>query len=213
MSFNPPPNSPYRPAPMRSRSTQPWYRRTVYVVLSLIIFFPFGLVLLWLRHDWSVLRRGIITAVVGVVLIIVLPSVNSKPTTTTALSPTALGGTASPSHAAPASSKPASPSPVATKSRTPVTSAPPKTAVAAVPVQTSAAPAYTPPPVPAPTTQAPQPVQTTAQPQGCSPQTDSGKCYEPGEYCRDNDHGVTGVAGDGEAIKCEDNDGWRWEPV
>jgi hypothetical protein len=24
---------------------------------------------------------------------------------------------------------------------------------------------------------------------------------------------VSGVAGDGEAIKCEDNNGWRWEPV
>jgi hypothetical protein len=23
---------------------------------------------------------------------------------------------------------------------------------------------------------------------------------------------VTGVAGDGETITCEDNDGWRWEP-
>jgi len=47
---------------------------------------------------------------------------------------------------------------------------------------------------------------------GCSPMTDSGGCYEPGEYCRDSDHGVSGVAGDGETITCEDNDGWRWEP-
>ena len=46
----------------------------------------------------------------------------------------------------------------------------------------------------------------------CSPMTDSGNCYEPGEYCRDDDHGASGVAGDGEAITCEDNDGWRWEP-
>jgi hypothetical protein len=28
-----------------------------------------------------------------------------------------------------------------------------------------------------------------------------------------SDHGKTGVAGDGAAIKCEDNNGWRWEPV
>lgn len=47
---------------------------------------------------------------------------------------------------------------------------------------------------------------------GCSPQTDSGGCYEPGEFCRDDDHGVSGTAGDGEAITCQDNDGWRWEP-
>jgi hypothetical protein len=24
---------------------------------------------------------------------------------------------------------------------------------------------------------------------------------------------MTGVAGDGETITCEDNDGWRWEPT
>jgi hypothetical protein len=47
---------------------------------------------------------------------------------------------------------------------------------------------------------------------GCYPRTDSGNCYEPGEYCRASDHGASGVAGDGEAITCEDNNGWRWEP-
>lgn len=47
---------------------------------------------------------------------------------------------------------------------------------------------------------------------GCHPLTDSGNCYEPGEFCRDTDHGTSGTAGDGEAITCEDNDGWRWDP-
>jgi hypothetical protein len=46
----------------------------------------------------------------------------------------------------------------------------------------------------------------------CYPLTNGGNCYEPGEYCRNSDHGVSGVAGNGEAIKCEDNNGWRWEP-
>jgi hypothetical protein len=53
----------------------------------------------------------------------------------------------------------------------------------------------------------PTPVPTT-----CYPTTDSGNCYEPGEYCRNSDHGTSGVAGDGETITCEDNNGWRWEP-
>jgi hypothetical protein len=53
---------------------------------------------------------------------------------------------------------------------------------------------------------------TTPKPQGCYPLASSGNCYEPGEYCSDADHGMTGVAGDGESIACEDNDGWRWEP-
>ncbi|MFI5035407.1 MAG: fibronectin type III domain-containing protein [Acidimicrobiales bacterium] len=46
----------------------------------------------------------------------------------------------------------------------------------------------------------------------CYPLTNGGNCYEPGEYCRDSDHGVTGVAGDGERILCRNNNGWRWEP-
>jgi hypothetical protein len=50
-------------------------------------------------------------------------------------------------------------------------------------------------------------------PSGCSPHTNKGNCYEPGEFCRKSDHGASGVAGDGESIVCEDNDGWRWEPA
>ena len=42
---------------------------------------------------------------------------------------------------------------------------------------------------------------------------DSGNCYEPGEYCRNDDHGMSGVAGDCEAIICEYNNDWRWEPA
>jgi hypothetical protein len=66
-------------------------------------------------------------------------------------------------------------------------------------------------PSPAPQTTAPAAAPATSS--GCYPRTDAGNCYEPGEYCRDSDHGVSGVAGDGESIVCEDNDGWRWEPA
>jgi hypothetical protein len=58
---------------------------------------------------------------------------------------------------------------------------------------------------------APPPPSPTAA--SCYPISDEGTCYEPGEYCRDSDHGASGVAGNGERIVCEDNDGWRWEPV
>jgi hypothetical protein len=64
---------------------------------------------------------------------------------------------------------------------------------------------------PPPQTTAPAAAPTT--PSGCSPLTNGGNCYEPGEYCRNSDHGASGVAGDGKRIICEDNDGWRWEPV
>ena len=53
-----------------------------------------------------------------------------------------------------------------------------------------------------------------------APATSAASCYplgegtcRSGEFCRDSDHGASGVAGDGEKIVCEDNDGWRWEPA
>src|SRR6185437_10584259 len=66
---------------------------------------------------------------------------------------------------------------------------------------------------PPPATQAAvaPPPASAAAPAACSPLTNGGKCYEPGEFCRNADHGASGVAGDGKAITCEDNDGWRWE--
>jgi hypothetical protein len=83
----------------------------------------------------------------------------------------------------------------------------------ATPSTAPSAPATTAPPpattAPAPATSAPA---APATPAGCYPTSDEGTCYEPGEYCRDDDHGMSGVAGDGESIVCEDNDGWRWEP-
>ena len=71
---------------------------------------------------------------------------------------------------------------------------------AVAPAQPSMPPPTTPPPAPEPAA-------------SCYPISDEGTCYEPGEFCRDDDHGMTGLAGDGETITCEDNDGWRWEPA
>jgi hypothetical protein len=64
-------------------------------------------------------------------------------------------------------------------------------------------------------TSSPPPPQTTAPaaPAHCYPISNEGTCYEPGEFCRKVDHGASGLAGDGKRIVCEDNDGWRWEPV
>jgi hypothetical protein len=71
-----------------------------------------------------------------------------------------------------------------------------------------------PPSSAAPPTAAPPPPPPSAPPSpACQPLSSSGNCYEPGEFCSDADHGLSGVAGNGEAITCEDNDGWRWEPT
>lgn len=73
-------------------------------------------------------------------------------------------------------------------------------------------PVTTPSPTPIPAVSAPSPAPTPTPPQSCHPLTNGGNCYEPGEYCRESDHEVAGIAGDGKSIVCEDNNGWRWEP-
>jgi hypothetical protein len=74
------------------------------------------------------------------------------------------------------------------------------------------APATTPGPASSAPPPSTAPPATTA-PASCHPLTNGGHCYQPGEDCRNSDHGLSGVAGGGEAITCKDNDGWRWEPA
>jgi hypothetical protein len=100
-------------------------------------------------------------------------------------------------HAGPDCRAPAPPAPAQTTPAAP----PPPPAAPPVPAQTT--PAAAPPPPP----------PASAAPVSCTPLTNGGNCYEPGEFCRNADHGASGVAGNGEAITCEDNDGWRWEPA
>jgi len=109
---------------------------------------------------------------------------------------TLLKKTYSPARATTRAPAPAATTPAAAPAATTPAAAPAATTPAAAPVATTPAAA--------------PPAATT--PAGCYPLSDEGTCYEPGEYCRDVDHGATGVAGDGETITCEDNDGWRWEP-
>jgi cardiolipin synthase len=54
---------------------------------------------------------------------------------------------------------------------------------------------------------------TTRPAASCTPLSDAGHCYKPGEACRASDHGRTGTDADGQPIRCDDNDGWRWEQV
>ncbi len=87
----------------------------------------------------------------------------------------------------------------------------------APPAPTKSIKEHAPAPVPPVTTKkqssapAVVPPVTTAAAAGCHPLTNAGHCYEPGEFCRDSDHGISGTAGDGKAITCKDNNGWRWE--
>jgi hypothetical protein len=69
-----------------------------------------------------------------------------------------------------------------------------------------------PQPSPSPSPSPPSPSPSLPSHPGCYPLTSGGNCYEPGEFCPLRDHGMTGVAGDGERIVCKDNSGWRWEP-
>lgn len=98
------------------------------------------------------------------------------------------------------------PAPPTTTTST-TTTIPPTTTTVTVPPTTT--PPTVPPNTTPPTTAPPAPQPAAA----CTPMTDGGNCYEPGEYCRNSDHGASGTAGNGEAIVCSDNNGWRWEPA
>ena len=130
------------------------------------------------------------------------------------------GATGNASHATAVPS--ATPAQVASEAPVPVSSTPPSSIPASsTPARTAAPPVSTPPapkpPPPVSTKPVPKPpppsAPAPAPKASCYPLTNGGNCYEPGEFCRDSDHGDMGLAGDGEVIKCEDNDGWRWEPV
>jgi hypothetical protein len=75
----------------------------------------------------------------------------------------------------------------------------------AAPVAPAPPVAAKPPPPPPPP---PPPVSA-----GCYPLSNSGTCYQPGEFCRNSDHGKTGRAGNGKSIICQNKNGWRWEPA
>ena len=95
--------------------------------------------------------------------------------------------------------------PTSTTSAAPRPASPP--AEQKAPAETAPSMPVHPAPAAAPSSAYPPPPAT------CTPLTDGGNCYQPGEFCRADDHGTSGVAGDGEAIICQDNDGWRWEPA
>jgi cardiolipin synthase len=91
--------------------------------------------------------------------------------------------------------------------------APPTTSPSTAARSTISSPPTTPPPAAPSATAAPAtapPVATGA----CHPLSDSGSCFEPGEYCRRADRATAGVAGDSRAIVCvETGGGWEWEPA
>jgi hypothetical protein len=186
--------------------------------LLIVCFLPFYLIFKAYQFAWNKpqTQRGKLLSVsgvsVGLLVLIIIGSVagggssspapiQQSPVASTASAVAQISPTSA-THKAAASKSPArvttsaaasSSSPAAVRTQAPATSAPPTTA------PTTAAP-----PTTAPTTAAP------AAP-ACSPLTSGGNCYEPGEFCAAKDHGVTGIAGDGKSITCEDVNGWRWE--
>jgi hypothetical protein len=150
-----------------------WYLRTVAVVAFLLFCFPVGLVLSWLRTDWSLRRRGAITAVVAIVAVIAGTTSSPPPAATVQLgSPAGRASTLLPpgtpapasrplaSISGGASPKPATSSAAATTARTAsaavATSAsvapppPPRTTAATTRAAAPPAPSTQPPTTPAP---------------------------------------------------------------
>ena len=194
------------PPPQRQPRDR-WYLRTTAVVVFLLFCFPVGVVLSWLRTDWSLRRRGAITAVVAVVVLILGATSSPPPAKTVQLSspvggvatlsaptsaPTPSSGAAIPGST---SAKPST-SPAAATTTRPVSAAPTSHAAALPPAPTTATttrPAA--PPPPAPTTKAPPPKQPTQAP--TSQRSTCGAPSNPYGYnfCGDGSY-VTGPPGD-----------------
>jgi hypothetical protein len=146
-------------------------------------------------------RKAALITLGALVLMFVIGLASSHSTKATPTGNASAAATSTPTHAATSS-----PTPHAGKAKKTMKKKKPRPKKT-----TSPAVAATPPPAATtPSTVASSPAAAT--PAGCSPLSNEGTCYEPGEFCRNSDHGMSGIAGDGEAITCEDNDGWRWEP-
>jgi hypothetical protein len=152
------------------------------------------------RKPWSRRRKIILWSLAGVVaLFVLIGTLGGSPRTPVS------------HHNAPvipavtATSSPAAPSPAAVVAKSPAPQ-PQPTTQQPVAQQTTPAPVHT-------TTTAPQPPPPAP---GCSPKTASGNCYQPGEFCSAAEHGMTGVAGDGAQIECENTDPgstWHWVAI
>lgn len=153
--------------------------------------------------SWPARHKALTGILAFVALIIIITAANSGRSPSSPGSGTTAGMTKAASATATGAPSQHAAHAAATVQKTPpkrtqTTSAPSRVPASSVSAQTTPAAVVAPP--------------ASAAPASCHPLTNGGNCYEPGEYCRDADQGASGVAGDGEAITCEDNDGWRWEP-
>jgi hypothetical protein len=115
--WEPDPSWPAPPPGWRLWVPPAWFERTRVVVGALVLFFPLGLVLVWLRADWSRARRGWITAgVAAAVLIGTAACASPEPPRER---PVAVDITAPPATLAPRSPLPPSPTPRRTRRPSP----------------------------------------------------------------------------------------------
>lgn len=183
----------------------PWYQQSWFVILTLIVFFPFGLWAMWTRKPgWrlrtNVLVTGVVVVVFGLFVLIgeTAPTPPSTPVAAQTASPTSSISTPT------ATSRPTqTPKPSVTPAPTPTT---------------TRAPTPAPTPTPRPATPTPLPAATPTPvvlggsgPGGCYLNPE-GHCYKAGELCPGSLYGAT-VQGASGPLKCEDNDGWRWVAV
>jgi hypothetical protein len=154
--------------------------------------------------SWPARHKALTGCLAFVALIIIIVAANSGRSPSSPGSGTTAGLTTTASATAATA-----PSPHVTQAAAAVQKSHPKKTTQATSA-TSQAPAPSAPAQTPPAAVAAPPV--SAAPASCHPLTNGGNCYKSGEYCRDSDHSVSGVAGNGEAITCENSGGWRWEP-
>jgi hypothetical protein len=119
-----------RPSPTPPTPAKVWYRRTWVIVVALIVFFPIGLVLVWLS-SWKMPTKIIVTSGVAVLLVVSLATsgsasktTKSAQTTTSSTQATTQPPTTTPTDAPPTTT---TTTPTTPTTETPTTTTPPTT--------------------------------------------------------------------------------------
>jgi hypothetical protein len=174
------------------------------------------------QKSWAARHKVLTGVVASCVLVLAVgiaaaasSSSSSSPSATAANNPTvtASRATANPTVKAavathPRTTAPAAPgqTPLASPSAQPETTAPTHKAAPSASATTTATATSSPTATPTPTPTA----SASTAPASCYPLNAKGKCFEPGQFCPKADHGLSGLAGDGEAIVCVDVNSWAW---
>lgn len=197
-SAPPPPGFPPQPRPQR-----PWYQRTLWIVVLLVVFAPVGIFLMWKYTDWQRPLKIGVAIVAGVVFLAAFANALSdgkddsgkdKVTPASTSTPVPSGAATTPAPAA-TTAAPTSAPPVSSTAPPPATTAPAEPPPAAPAQDEANVPKADPPKADPPKADPPK-----VDPPKVDPPPANVNTVHPGSFC--SPVGATGVTDKGTAMVC-----------